>query len=230
MPQSVAQNIYEKIRRMVVAGELEPGQRLVNRTLAQNLGVSTIPVREAIQRLVSEGLVDHIPGGGAYVRQLHRREIAKLYEFRVQLEIFAVREAAQHADTYHLDRLDTIGEESRAFLDGLSDTPDDAVTPEQITAWFEFDGAFHNTLIEAADNPWLSKTANELQLLSHAIRTKPRQFNMDAANHTCEEHQALAGLIRRGEPEAAADLITKHIDSSVKSMLRHFFDEARGTA
>ena len=82
MSSSAAQQTYDQILEKLIAGAIRPGERLVNRTLASELGVSVIPVREALNRLASEGLVEHIPGAGTYARSLDGREIIKLYSFQ----------------------------------------------------------------------------------------------------------------------------------------------------
>jgi len=64
MQDTLSDIAYQRIHAKVVSGELEPGSRLVNRTLSKELGVSTIPVREALRRLASEGFAEHIPGAG----------------------------------------------------------------------------------------------------------------------------------------------------------------------
>ena len=69
MEQTLAEKSYDYIREKLSRGELPPGKRLVNRTLADEIGVSVIPVREAIHRLATEGLVEHVPGSGAFVRK-----------------------------------------------------------------------------------------------------------------------------------------------------------------
>jgi DNA-binding FadR family transcriptional regulator len=73
---SLSEKAYQHIRQQVFAGALAPGDRLVNRTLAKQLGTSFIPVREAISRLASEGLVQQVAGAGAFVRTFDRQEIS----------------------------------------------------------------------------------------------------------------------------------------------------------
>lgn len=70
----LAQRVYEQIREQIQTGKLSPGTRLVNRKMAIELGTSMVPVREALNRLTSEGLLEHLPGGGNFVRKLNRKD------------------------------------------------------------------------------------------------------------------------------------------------------------
>ncbi len=219
MPGSVAQATYERIRRKLIEGGIAPGDRLVNRTLAAELGVSVIPVREAIQRLATEGLVDHVPGAGAYAPRLGRKETAKLYAFREQLETYAVREAALHIESYQLQHLDSIIASSKALVDSAREDEGHMATPEQVEHWLRLDAAFHEALIEAADNPWLQKATTQLQLLSLIAMSKPRTLHADDAARTCAEHEAIVEAIRKNHAEEAGELMAAHIRSSVATAL-----------
>ena len=90
---------------MLTRGDLAPGTRLVNRSLAKELGISFTPLREAINQLASEGLVEYVPGGGAFVRRLDRHQLAQLYDLREALEPFAAAEAAKHITEHELEEL-----------------------------------------------------------------------------------------------------------------------------
>lgn len=109
--QTQTENSYARLREKLVAGELAPGQRLVNRSLADEFEVSVIPLREAINRLASEGLVNQIPGAGAFVHSPDGRELQELLIFRESIESTAAAEAARHISDRELDAL-------QAVLDG----------------------------------------------------------------------------------------------------------------
>ena len=99
---------YIQLRDKVWAGELKPGDRLVNRTLGEELGVSTVTVREAIHRLASDGVVEHVPNAGAFVRKLSSREMIDLFTFRSWLDLFTVREAVRRIESQYVRRLDRV--------------------------------------------------------------------------------------------------------------------------
>ena len=120
MDQTLSQQVYEQLHQKLRAGDLPPGARLVNRTLAAELGTSTIPVREAISRLVSEGVLELTPGAGASVRAPEPNELGELYDVRAALEVLAATEAARFADEHLLAELRGICQR------GLEAAPDGA--------------------------------------------------------------------------------------------------------
>ena len=97
MTTSLAEQAYKHIRGKLSNGTFVPGEQLVNRVLATEIGVSVIPVREAINRLATEGLVEHVPGSGAFVRQADGQQLHDLYVLRDALESCAAGEAAADA-------------------------------------------------------------------------------------------------------------------------------------
>ena len=106
--EGAAGRAYAHVRELVLSGNLAPGTRLVTRTLAAKMGTSLNPVREALGRLASEGIVEHVPGAGAFVRQLGRHEIEEIYGMREALEPYAAEQAARLATVEELDELEAI--------------------------------------------------------------------------------------------------------------------------
>src|ERR1035437_3266117 len=92
---TISDRVYRDLRRMILVGELPPGSRLVQRTLAAQLGISSIPVLEAIRRLQSDGLVDNYPGVGARVKTWDNDDVEGIFLFRETLEVTAAQLFAQ---------------------------------------------------------------------------------------------------------------------------------------
>ena len=113
MELSLAEQAYRHIRGKLADGELAQGKQLVNRVLADENGVSVIPVREAINRLTSEGLVEHVPGAGAFVRRVDCEQLNNLYVLRDALESCAAGEAARNITPYQLEELESLLNEAR---------------------------------------------------------------------------------------------------------------------
>ena len=160
MNQTRMEYAYAELRDRVWTGELPPGTRLVNRTLGKELGVSTVTVREAIQRLTSEGLVKHVPNAGAYVRELDRKEMIDLFLLRANLDCFIVEQAVPKISAYHLARLTAICSDWRDTLEAMRKMPDRALTGDALRRWLEIDAQFHGVLVEAADNSWITRVVN----------------------------------------------------------------------
>ncbi len=215
----VAQRVYEQIREQIQTGKLPPGTRLVNRKLAVELGTSMVPVREALNRLTSEGLLEHLPGGGNFVRKLNRKEIIQLYEFRESLEIFAAREAAKNNQGYHLKDLNRICDKWAGIINKIKVAKSGQTTGAMLRRWLDDDMEFHSVIVEAADNPWLAKVAMDLKLMTLVVRNKPQMLSYEAAVTTQEDHIALVDAFSKRDADKAADVMRKHIRQGVAFIL-----------
>ena len=257
MCPTLADRAYRRIRDRVLSGRYPPGSRLVNRSLARELGVSPIPVREALKRLASEGLVRHIPGAGAFVHALDRRELEKLYDFRACLEGFAAREAARTISEHRLRDLEALCETfhdlARAVRDeresdastsptvpgteALKDSPDrtgkDGAGRDRtlFQRALETDMAFHRILIESADNPWLTKTVQDMRLLARVARIKAGEpFTLRRAAHNWRSHAALVRALRRRRPEEAESWMRIQLDRGLAAALEGVEEDGNWTA
>ncbi len=214
-----AKTTYDRLYEKIVRGEYPPTTRLVNRVVAEELGVSVVPVREALGRLTSEGLVEHIPGAGSFVRSLDSRELAKLYALREHLEVFAVVEAARHAQGYHVQHLQRCCDESAAALQAVEDAEEAREQREAVEAWVASDAAFHSALIEAADNPWLGMAVDRLRVLAHIARAKPRDLETNLYRQALQEHEAIAKAIESHDEVQAESIMRTHIQRAMAAVL-----------
>jgi DNA-binding GntR family transcriptional regulator len=114
--ESNRQLVYDHLHDAMARGDYPPGTRLINRTIAKELGTSFAPVREAICQLFSDGLLEMQPGIGAYVIVPDRREIEELLVLREELEGRAAQEAARHITARQLDRLQSICDQWKEIL------------------------------------------------------------------------------------------------------------------
>jgi len=215
----LAQRVYEQIREQIQTGKLPPGSRLVNRKLATELGTSMVPVREALNRLTSEGLLEHLPGGGNFVRKLNRKEIVQLYEFRESLEVFAAREAAKNIQSYHLKHLKRLCADWEKLLVDIQKTEKGETTEAMLRKWLDDDFEFHSVIVEAADNSWLGKVAMDLKLMTLVIRNKPEMLSYDAAKLTHDDHLMLVDAFEKHDADQAERVMSKHIRQGVEFIL-----------
>ena len=207
----LAQRVYEQIREQIQTGKLSPGTRLVNRKMAIELGTSMVPVREALNRLTSEGLLEHLPGGGNFVRKLNRKEIVQLYEFRESLEVFAAREAAKNIQDYHLKHLTRICDDWEGILEKIKATESGKTTGTTLRRWLDDDLEFHSVIVEAADNPWLAKVAMDMKLMTLVVRNKPEILSYEAAVMTQNDHLAMLEAFRNHDTDTAEAVMRGHI-------------------
>lgn len=225
MAEAATQSVYEKLLGKVVRGAYPPGKRLVNRIVAEEMGVSVIPVREALGRLVSEGLVEHIPGAGSFVRTLDNRELAKLYALREHLEVFAVLEAVTFAQGYQIQQLMRICEHATECVRQMEASDDADSRSTLVEDWVDSDAAFHSAIIEAADNMWLAMAVERLRVLAHVARAKPRDLDIGAYRNALKEHVSIAKAIQNKDAAKAETLIRRHIRRAMNDVLAMTYEK-----
>ncbi len=219
--------VYEQLLKKLTSGDYPPGMRLVNRTLAEEMEVSVMPIREALTRLTSEGLVEHIPGAGAFVREFNGKDIIKLYSFREQLEVFAVREAADNIQSFQQRRLENICDLQAETWKAIEACDPSQPDRKLLRDWLNQDAEFHETIIEAADNDWLARAASSVRMLSHVNRSKPRDSVPQGGEQTLEDHRAITEAIGNGDGEEGAEIMRQHIVHAMDHQL-HYMESERG--
>ena len=230
MDQSLAEKSYDYIRDKLASGDLEPGMRLVNRTLADQIGVSVIPVREAIHRLASEGLVDHIPGSGAFVRKPNRQDLDNLYVLRDALESCAAAEAARYITESQLAELEQVLERARAIALEIEGQPKGHANKRQFDRWLDDEQQFHVLLIEASRNDLLAKVVNENRAIGsvfEAQRDSPRLLTIGVATETCDSKAALIEALRKKDPDQARNLMSEQIQRGREIVIAYFNRQRR---
>ena len=198
--------IYELLKDSVIRHRFQPGERLLDQEIADNLGVSRTPVREALNRLGAEGLVSIIPRRGVFVTDLSTKDIQDLYQVREVLEVLAIQLAVPLLTDEDFAQLEQISDAFKAALDR-----DDHMT------CFELDREFHDKLAELSGNAKL-KEVNEQ--LGGSIQISRWQHCQDGSRHrvSFEEHEAIMDALARRDADLASSLIRDHI-RGVKSDL-----------
>lgn len=213
MNLSLSDRCYGKLLDKLQAGELKPGARLVNRTLAKEFGVSFAPVREAITRLTSEGLVQQVNGAGAFVRQFTMRDLEELYILREAIESCASAEAAHHASPHQLDGLDEICSQAWTLVEQLRERS--GVTDAEIhNAWLDNEEKFHDHLLDASRNELLAKVLREhltIQRVFGAVRGKTMLLTLEVSERTCLDRDRLMSAIRGRDAELARTIMAEMI-------------------
>ena len=144
--------VFNTLRQAILRGELKPGERLMEIQLANKLGVSRTPIREAIRKLELEGLVLMIPRKGAEVAEITEKNLRDVLEVRCALEELAVQLACERIDDEGLEQLKSAALHFRDVLDS-----------DDITKIAEADVAFHDVIFEATDNRRLIQLLNNLR-------------------------------------------------------------------
>ncbi len=198
---------YARLLEDIRSGQLLPGTRLRETDLADRLGLSRTPVREAIRMLEADGLVVHLPRQGATVRSLGYAEVVELYEMRAVLEGTAARLAARAASDLELSELAALNEALEQ-----ADTGPAAV---------ELNRHFHLTLLDAAKNRYLTRSTQALQKTLLILGPTTLATPARAAEAGAEHRAVLTALVARDGARAEVAM-RAHIDAAHRMRLRAF--------
>jgi DNA-binding GntR family transcriptional regulator len=212
--QTVASMTLDAIRDGILHGNYAEGEPLRQDALAEELGVSRIPIREALRQLEAEGLVTFNPHRGAIVSTLSLANIDEVFSLRSQLEPDLLRRALPRLTTYQLDLADEI-------LDRYAD----ALRSGDVSQWGELNWQFHSTLYAPAERPVT------LAILHRLHQQSDRYLRMQLAlthgeTRANEEHRAIADAVRAGDAKRACRLMHDHIVGAGRSLLA-FLESSR---
>lgn len=189
---------YERIRDAIVTGELPPGERVKDAEVAENLGLSRTPVREALARLMDMGLVEAKPGVYTRITVLDKDDVARTLAVLQALDNLAIRTATPRLTAEDLQKMQEINEEFEA-----------AVKRNDIKAALDADGRFHHIPVEAAGNPLLGRIMDQLHPQIHRILY--RKFStLYGGENTSNHHRQLIQILAAGAAEAAAQRSAQH--------------------
>lgn len=190
--------VYEALRAKAITHSFLPGERLNEGELARELRVSRTPLREALNRLTTEGFLRSVPGKGFFFRELDPKELFDLYELRAALETAAVRLATERASAEQVDALAAM-------------VSDDATREECAAAGLiAQDEQFHERLVALAGNSEMSRVLDNINARIQFVRwIDVGQPTRQAAHHT---HKAIAQALRNRDAETCARLLRKHIE------------------
>ncbi len=197
---SLSKVVGDKIRGQILDGKLRPGERLVEDRLSAELGVSRVPVREALRELSAEGLVRLERHRGASVTEVTPQMVAELVEVRALLEGLNARLAAQRHDPEIVRLLGEVLKRGNAAADSGS--------PEHLA---RLNAEFHERLAEASRNSVLSDVMRGLRertSLAFALNGKSR------AREDWQEHAGILAAVIAGDGELAALLATRHVHTA----------------
>jgi DNA-binding GntR family transcriptional regulator len=222
MQATLAEKAYQHIRRMLIENELSPGQRLVTRTLAEQIGVSLAPIREALNRLATEGLVEHLPGAGAFARKVDQQDLDELYVLRDAIESCAAAEAAKYASAGQLEELDALVDVWQAITEAIRQNARPHATRTQLNDWLDNEEQFHRILVEASRNRLLGRVIGEYRAISsvfEAQRDDPAILTLEVADRTYSGRRELMQALRNREAEEARHLMSDQIQKGRRTVV-----------
>jgi DNA-binding GntR family transcriptional regulator len=199
---------YRALWSGIVGGRIGSGTQLRPDTLADELDISTTPVREALHRMERDGLVVKLPYRGWFVREFTEQEVRELYEMRAALECFSVRWACAR-----------IADDELAWLRQHQSVGEAALRTGDMDAYRIYNRDLHAAIMNAARNSYLSTAMGQLNLQSQVLMAKTIRL-AGRPSRAIEEHRELIDLIAKREDQAAQELMERHILSALEDILR----------
>ena len=208
---SRADQVQQQILKSIRSGQYQPGDRIREEEVAKSLGVSRTPVREALRRLESDGLLSFESWRGVVVARLDRQQVSELYAMREVLEGSAARMAARHIDEAEIDLL-------RLLIEQANESPGD---PSKLAGW---NRKLHQTIYEAAHNRYLLQTLGQLENALALLRGTTYEV-AGRAQTAAAEHQQMVEAICARDAEAAELAAREHIRSAQQARLKLILEE-----
>ncbi|MGI8486358.1 MAG: GntR family transcriptional regulator [Thermomicrobiales bacterium] len=206
--QTLNLRVYNDIVRLIASGRYPVGARLDEQQIAEELGVSRTPLREAISKLVKDGLVVHRPYKGNFIRQFAAKEVFDLYEVRKGLELMAVRLAIPHCTTDSISHLRSVLEEIEAALE-----------TSNLESYGLADERFHDAIAQLSQNQtlisMLARLSGQIQLVRNMANQDPSVVEI-----TAMERPGIVEAMAAGDVTMAMHLMEEHIELVQRNMTR----------
>lgn len=201
-PEQTAPGIaYSQIMKMIMLKKLRPGQRLAELSLAEEIGVSRTPVREALRKLAAEGWLKMIPNSGVWVATPTKREILNAYDVRAKLEQWGVELAVPNVTPLVLDRLEEALMQEQAVYDSKID-------PERYTG---INNSFHFIIAETSGNNVLLQHIQTAVKRTNIYMVLYEDYLDFSNNQSLCDHKKLAEFLKERDAEQASAMIKLHV-------------------
>ncbi|OGA46446.1 MAG: hypothetical protein A3F74_09875 [Betaproteobacteria bacterium RIFCSPLOWO2_12_FULL_62_58] len=210
---SLSELVYQKMREAIQQGALRPGQRIMEIEVAEWLKVSRTPVREALRRLESDGMLTLEPRTGLVVASLSRQAMLELYVMREVLEGTAARLCARHASDLEVMELEELVKREERLQGNFEELA-------------RHNRLFHEAVHRGAHNRYLEKSLSAVND-SMWLLGKSQMLLPHRAKGALAEHGELLAAIRKRDPDAAEEAARGHVRSAQKERLKQLFPETR---
>lgn len=201
--------VYENLKKRIITHFLKPGDPLNESILSKELKTSKTPIREALQQLEKEGLVDNIPGKGAFVSRISIQDIRELFEIREILESEVIRRAATRVEPEKVEAI------KKKFVS--SESANMIISPGH----FKSGNEVHTFIFEAFGNNRLMEIYKRLQ--DHIVRTRIHFFNqsnLGRSEESFNEHLEILDALKAQDPVRAEEAVRNHLRNSLEYLKR----------
>ena len=193
--------VFNTLRQAILKGELKPGERLMEIALAERLGVSRTPIREAMRKLEQEGLVVMIPRRGAQVANITEKDLNDVLEVRIALENVAIEKACARMTEEEMRRLWLAAKEF-----------EHTIAEGNLVKLAEADVAFHEVIYQASDNKRLIQVLNNMREQIYRYRVEYLKED-ESRNRLVKEHEKITRAIKERDVKAAQELSFEHLEN-----------------
>jgi DNA-binding GntR family transcriptional regulator len=210
---TIRKKVYHHIRERILSGEIAPGERLVETRLAQDIGTSRTPVREALHSLELEKLIKSIPRVGYVVEGMNEQEVAQICEIRAVIESLAARWAIEKAQK----------KLARDLAKNLA-KQEDALNKKNLQGYVELDAQFHDIIAKLSGSDRLLELVQTLR--RHMWRYRSHVvYAFDTAIRSMEGHRSIVKAIEQGDTGQAIDVLQHHLIQAKEDILEYIFCE-----
>ena len=210
---TLVERVANQIREAIKLAKLKPGDRIIEGDLANDMGISRFPVREAIRYLEKEGLVTTTPFKGAHVTELTAKDLEEIYSLRTVLEELAIRTLIKNLDSKKVKRLESV----------IMSMKQVAKNTESIEKVINVDLSFHRTICELSGSRRLLESwLNLSRQLRAFIGLDGQLWGDDTPGKTLETHYSVFEAIKKGNSDLAASQMKKVITRGYKNALKYY--------
>ena len=200
--RSLTAIIFERVREDILNGKYSNGDKIVEAKLAEELGVSRTPVREALKQLELDGLVESLPNRGVVVKGITDQDIVDIYTIRLATEAIAARWAVERMDDSEIEQLKEIYDLMEFYT-----------FKEDVEKTFELNTKFHETMYRGTKSRYLEHVLKDFQLFIKSTRNESLKSE-GRIDNALEEHKRILDAFIRRDADSAVDALVNHIINS----------------
>ncbi|WP_127531588.1 GntR family transcriptional regulator [Paenibacillus kobensis] len=196
---SAKERALSQLQRWIIDGTLQPGEKLIDAELAESLGVSRTPIREAFQLLEVQGLVTTHPGKETKVTEIEKDDIFKMYSTMAALQALAAEAAAKVIIPEQIEQLRSINQEFSS-----------AIKSGQAYQAMEADEQFHNFILELSDNPYAASFSASLQIHIRRFKYVFLKQSITATQASVDEHDSIIAAFEKNDSDRAQAMMKQN--------------------
>ena len=207
--KTIRDQVYQILRDDICAGKYAPGSWLQETELTEYLGVSRSPVREALRRLVADGLLMEIPNKGVFVKEFTCRDIEEIFDMRVMLESYAIQNSRRRMTSARLQKIfDILEKLERTYASG------------DLEAYTQNDEILHNRIVELSENSLVISTYDRVRSMNQQFRVLSLSSHQ-RFDESLEEHRQIVQALALGDVETACATNTRHLELACQCIKEH---------